>query len=190
MESLSSNSVTRLLQGKRGYRGEKGEKGDQGDDGPTGPTGHKGEQGEKGDYQGSTGPNGYQGPPGSGNDISIYSIKLMPDFKLLNSTFVLLNGVHIAHCLNLLTTNLTKHIVQLFVKKEQYVITFKIVTSKPFNSINIVTNGNLLSIPITYTSINLIDECQVLISFNFDSLIAYNEYMFVGAIYQLYINWF
>ncbi len=186
MESLSSNTMIRLLQGKRGYRGERGEKGEtgQGDPGPTGP------QGEKGDYQGSTGPTGDQGPPGNGSDISLYQIKMMPDYKLLNNAYVVLDGVFIAHLFNLFNTNLTKQIISASIKKDQFVLTFKIITSKPFLSIYLTTNGKPLSIPIHYTSINMMSEVEVLLCFNFDSLTAYNEYVFAGALYQLSINWF
>lgn len=186
METISSDKMIRLMKGKRGYRGEPGIQGEKGDIGPTGP---QGEKGEKGEYMGPTGPIGPMGPAG-GSDLSIYQIKWMSDFYHLTSTYTTINTFQIAHLLSLHHSNINKYIVSLAVKKEQFKITFKIITSLPFQCINMVTSGNPLSIPITYTHLNLMSENEVEVSFNFDSLIAYNEYIYVGSIYYIYINWF
>lgn len=199
-------------QGLRGYRGHDGCTGytgptgnnGHGDTGPTGPVGPRGED------TGLTGPTGPVGPAGavgvkgeSGdhliiyNDISMYSLKLMQDFNLitLNTPLYInhstsIDGINRA-ILHLQYSGIgDKYISSITASKEGFNISFNIITNTAIRYLFMTSLGNTLSIPISYTAIDYITEYHAKITFNFDSNISLDEYIYPGAIYQLHINWF
>lgn len=199
-------------QGRRGYRGEPGFHGETGDIGPTGPTGNtgsegiKGEKGEKGDPNGptgATGPTGSVGATGPGGENlvfyqepTMYLMKIMNDFNKINESSLYItqsvNQEGINHGILHLqyTSNIDKYINKIIASRELFKINFTIYTSAPIKLFYMTTQGGLLSIPISFSSIKYITEFHIIITYDFDSLDALSEYMYPGALYQLYIHWF
>lgn len=194
------------IQGIRGYKGATGPVGPTGQTGfgDTGPTGQIGPIGLNTGLTGPTGnigPTGSVGPKGDNliiyNDISIYVLKLMQDFNRITSKTPLYinNNTNIESInLGILTTlyfnSIDKHISTIQASKEGFNISFDILTTAPIKYLHMTSLGDNLSIPISYTNIIFINEYQVKINYNFDSILSLNEYIFPGAKYDLYINWF
>lgn len=184
--------------GPRGYKGNNGYQGSTGPIGHTGPTGHMGPQGIQGENSGLTGPTGAQGPPGIKgekgdnliiyNDLSIYVLKLMSEFDRITTLTPLDVNIAILH---LQYTSLSdKYIKEIRASKQGFNIIFNINTLSPIKYIHMSSVGDNLSIPISYTNIEYLSEYQANITFSFDSLLAFDEYIYPGAKYDIYINWF
>lgn len=194
--------------GRRGERGEHGFPGEQGPYGPTGYTGPTGIKGEKGDPNGPTGEIGPTGVTGStgpaGENLiqtfyqepTMYYLKIMNEFnKITESALYMTTSpdqtginqgiIHLQY-----TTHINKYIQKVIASRQIYKINFTIYTSAPIKLFYMTTQGGLLSIPISFSSINYITDSNVVISFDFDSIDSLSEYMYPGAVYQLYIQWF
>ncbi len=197
--------------GMNGHDGEKGETGAYGATGHTGPTGQgctgpTGPQGEKGDNSGYTGPvgiglTGPTGPKGIAgdhliiyNDHSMYVLKLMPEFDQITVETPLyhnnIEGINKGILYLQYSSNTNKYVLNIKASKEQFNISFVIQTNASIKYIHMTSLGRELSIPISYTTIDYINDCYVKIYFSFDSTLSLNEYIYPGAIYNLYINWF
>lgn len=205
------------IQGLRGYNGKDGLQGDTGPTGPTGktgegytgPTGSMGPQGLQGENSGFTGPTGEHGaqgligptgPAGDNliiyNDMSIYTLKLMPEFNriTINTPLYITNDQNVEHInkgiLHLQYSGPNKYVTAITASKEGFNINFILFTNAPIKYLNLTSMGGNLSIPISYTNITYLSSQQVQITFSFDSILAFDEYVFVGALYHLHINWF
>ncbi len=193
--------------GPRGYNGRTGPTGctGTGHTGATGQTGATGPTGPNSGFTGatgSTGATGPMGPPGENerviiyNDISIYALKLMSEFNLITTNTPLyinqfsLNGINkaILHLQYMSPSN--KYITAMQASKDGLNIHFMIYSNNAINYINMTSLGNNSSVPINYSSIEYINENQIKVTFSFDSMISLDEYIYPGAIYNIYINWF
>lgn len=187
--------------GPTGPKGDKGKDGTNGIDGqfggPTGPTGIQGEEGKS--IIGPTGPPGLNGSPGKDiiiyNDLSMYSIKLMHNYnKIIKDTNIFLyhNWENMdvgALCIKMLT-NSNKYIKNITLSKNNYTLSFHITGSEPIKCIHISNMGQLKSAPICMTNVEVVDEYHSIVYFNFDSQQSYDEYVYYGTIYDIYVNWF
>jgi hypothetical protein len=191
--------------GQTGPTGDIGPTGCKGDQGIQGEQGIKGEQGEYGGPTGFTGQQGMTGPTGPAGDnliqtfyqdATLYHLKIMNEFnKITNSNLYITgnndyNGVDKGILQLQHTTNITKYINMVSATREGFKIKFIIETSLPIKFFSMTTMGNTYSIPITYTSIDYITDSKITLTFDFDSLDSLSEYMYPGAIYNLYIHWF
>jgi len=199
--------------GERGY-GEPGLNGDMGVTGPTGsvgqgvtgPTGERGMDGQNSGFTGPTGPHGpigLTGPAGVNliqtfyQEPTMYQLKIMPEFnKIVESPMYitgqyddLKTGINQGILQLQYTTQVDKYIQKIIASRVLYKITFMIYTSAPIKLFSMTTIGGLLSVPIS-SSIEYVTERQILVSFDFDSIDSLSEYMFPGALYQLYIHWY
>ena len=138
-------------QGLRGYNGKDGLQGDSGPTGktgdghtgPTGPIGQQGIQGLQGENSGFTGPTGEHGaqgligptgPAGDNliiyNDMSIYTLKLMPEFNriTINTPLYITNDQNIEHInkgiLHLQYSSPNKYVTVITASKEGFNINF------------------------------------------------------------------
>jgi hypothetical protein len=200
--------------GERGYpgigeKGEQGEKGDTGDNGekgdigpangPTGDTGPTGPSGLNGDH-GLVGPTGAAGKDIihiSYDDIAIYSVKLMKEYyKVSTNTKLYMANSNVFENINIgvlyckYLSNNTKYITNILVSKTQFNLSFNITTSHPVKYIFMTSIGQALSVPISLSQVDMITEYNMIIKFDFDSQVAYAEYVFQGAVYDIHINWF
>lgn len=196
--------------GPTGILGPTGIIGPTGDGkyGHTGPTGINGPTGLKGDFGGPTGEQGQLGPIGptgpAGDNLiqtfyqetTLYHLKIMSEFNKINNSKLYITGsadydgidkaiLHLQY-----TANINNYIESIVALKDGFKIIFQIKTSKPIKLFYMSTMGNTYSIPISYSSIEYIDNQFLHISFDFDSLDSLSEYMYPAAIYQLYIYWF
>lgn len=185
--------------GERGYRGEPGKDGTTGSIGPTGeigPIGPTGEIGPTGPSGGPTGPTGMSVLQIIYHDISIYGLKILDNFESLKEEkeLCILNlnefsGLNVG-CLYLQYSNQTdKFINTIKVSKNELNIKFTFITSHPVQNIYMTTSGNNLSIPISSSYIEYISKYIIDIYFNFDSLVALNEYMTSGIVYNVHVQW-
>lgn len=206
--------------GLRGYHGEKGDNGEKGEKGETGPKGDPGlngisitgPTGEKGEYGGPTGPTGEKGEKGENghtgpkaenlltiiyNDMSMYKIKFMQNYNLIqNDTIIYIinnnisyDGIDKAVLYLTLSTNNTKYITKMSISKNDTTLLFTISMSYSIKYVYITTPGNINSIPINSSSYNIINEHCITISFNFETLEALDEYVYQNAIYDINIIW-
>jgi len=207
-------------QGDDGPTGSTGQKGEPGEgltgmpgptgSGITGSTGPEGPIGPKGEYGGPTGPQGVgiEGPTGpAGNHLiqtfyqetTLYHLKIMSDFnKINNSNLYIMNSMNINNYEGIdkgvlqlqYTVNVNNYIQSIIASKEGFTIYFIINTTKSIKLFFMTTMGNIYSIPINYSSIEYITDTQIKVNFDFDSIDSLSEYMYPGAIYQIYIYWF
>lgn len=205
--------------GPRGYRGESGCHGEDGQcgatgligpTGVTGPTGSLGPTGLRGEDTGFTGPTGIMGPTGPAgtdgirgdnliiyNDLSIYALKLMQEFNYitLNTPLYITNSKS-THGINMgilhlqYSTPSEKYITAIHASKDGFNISFNIYANSAIKYLHMTSLGNVLSIPISYTNIEYISEYNAKITFNFDSMLSLDEYIYPGSIYTLHVNWF
>lgn len=196
------------IQGPTGPKGDKGDNGVNGKDGqyggPTGPTGINGKDGENGynGYDGKlgpTGPTGQEGKPGKDiiiyNDLSIYSIKIMHNYNKINqNTNILMydnwDSVDVGALNIRMLTNSSKYIKNITLSKNNYILSFYIVGSEPIKCLHMSNMGQLKSVPICMTNVEVVDEYSMIVYFNFDSQVSYDEYVYYGSIYDIYVNWF
>ncbi len=194
------------IQGPRGYQGSTGPYGPTGQTGlgDTGPTGHRGPQGENSGLTGPTGnigPTGDIGPKGENliiyNDMSIYVLKLMQDFNRINTNTALyinnspnIDAINLGILSTLYSTPSNKYINNIQASKAGFDISFIIYTNSDIKYLYMTSLGGNLSIPISYTKIDYVTSKHVIITFNFDSIVSLDEYIYSGALYNLHINWF
>jgi hypothetical protein len=190
------------IQGPTGPKGDRGDNGKDGEyGGPTGPTGIHGNDGENGKNGevGPTGPAGQEGKPGKDiiiyNDLSIYSIKIMHNYDQINvNTNILmydnLDNIDVGALNIKMLTNSNKYIKNITLTKNNYILSFHIVGSEPIKCLHMSNMGQLKSAPIRMTNVEVVDEYNMIVYFNFDSQVSYDEYVYYGSIYDIYVNWF
>lgn len=192
------------IRGEKGNPGAPGDKGDPGPTGNTGPIGPTGQPGEKGEPNGPTGatgligPTGYTGPAGDNLiyylEPTSYHLKIMNDFNKIDNNDLYISGntddikYGVLHLQYSSFTN--KYIKKINASRELYKINFNILTSYPIKLFYMTTLGNPTSVPISYTSIKYVTDSNIIVSFDFDSIDSLSEYMYPGALYNLYIIWF
>lgn len=198
--------------GEKGDKGEdgKGEKGDKGDNGetqfggPTGPTGNNGMNGVNGidgnSITGPAGPTGAKGDDGKSviiyNDLTIHAIKILGDYKkITTNTPIYITGdnytsINIGVMYTKLITNANNYIKYCDITKNGFTLSYDITTSSAMKCVHVSSAGNIKSVPIVMSDITIHDEYHATIYFKFDSEAAYTEYIYYGAIYDIFINWF
>lgn len=195
----------------KNIKGDKGDSGHTGPTGPIGPIGIEGPIGPKGEFGGPTGEQGLQGVTGpigpTGgmsdhiisiiyNDVSFYKLKCMQDCQTINintNVYMLgtsLTGINLCCLYNAYMTNVDKYIINITITKNNYKLLFYINTSYAVKSIMMTTSGQPYSLPIQYTYVDMITEYYSVITFDFDSQEALDEYLHLGVLYDIYINWF
>lgn len=195
--------------GQTGYLGPTGYTGYTGPTGLPGPTGIQGEPGQNSGYTGPQGIQGHTGPMGATgkmsdhiisiiyNDTSHYKLKLMQDCQQItqnHNAYMLgsssLTGINISCLYNTYITNNDKYINNLMISKEYNTLQFYISTSYAVKNMIITTSGQPYSLPIGCTKVDYISEYYMIVHFDFDSEEALNEYLHLGVIYDININWF
>jgi hypothetical protein len=200
---------TRGDPGPRGYPGIQGPTGCPGTWGPIGPTGCKGDQGDNVGFTGSTGSSGIMGPTGARGERGLdgliqtfyqsssnYCLKWLPSVDLLTSLPQRIpsidqpNSLMMGSWLLLNSNGLDKMMLDLFVSRVQHRVEWVLQLSHPAKWVHVYSLGQAFSVPIHASNIIYESDIQIRVLFEFDSVDAYQEYMYSGAIYQINIQWY
>lgn len=201
--------------GPRGYQGISGATGCTGPQGDSviGPTGDKGDVGPQGEPSGFTGPTGQAGQVGSigptgekGTDgliqvyyqeSSVYGIKWMSTRIEVTPRPLHHVGASIAYTPTLAGVwflisgaSIDKYIRDIHVHKILYQVVLTLQLSHAAKWVHAFSLGKELSIPIYSSNVDFISDTEIKITFDFDSLLAFDEYIYASAIYTICIQWY